>query len=127
MQTTTWYDAIDCKEHFKDFLENPSHPEYNELRREFPVDERWICPNVDSYSLLNNPYLFEGNNFVLIVNECNTAAYADENYNLTTYTNETTCFSSEMIDEYLDEVAVRVRYKAVQHTFSPEHYANHRS
>ena len=125
-QTTTWYDAIDCKEHFKDFLDDPSHPEYNELRREFPIDERWICPNVDRYTLLNNPYLFEGNNFVVIVNECNTATYVDEEYNVTTYTNST-CWDTDTIDEYLEYAGIRVRYKAVQHTFSPEHYANHNS
>ena len=63
---------------------------------------------------------------MLIVNECNTATYVDEENNVTTYTNNT-CFDTDFIDEYLELVDIRVRYKAVQHTFSPEHFANHRS
>ena len=63
---------------------------------------------------------------MLIVNECNTAMQVDEVYNLTTYT-DNICFDSEFIDEYLEAVDVRIRYKAVQGTFSPEHYSKFRS
>ena len=62
---SVWYDAIDCEEYFKDILDNPKYPSF---RREFPKGERWICPNVDKYQLLNNPFLFWGKNFAMVIN-----------------------------------------------------------
>ena len=50
---------------------------YPELEKEFPDNERWICPNVEEYTLLNNPFLFAGNNFVMVVNACDVAVEID--------------------------------------------------
>ena len=84
---------------------------YPELEKEFPESERWICPNVEEYSLLNNPFLFAGNNFVMVVNACNVAVEIDAKNNVTSYAGDTSCSSDDIIQENIENV--RIIYKAV--------------
>ena len=84
---------------------------YPELKKEFPDNERWICPNVEEYTLLNNPFLFAGANFVMVVNACNVATEIDEKFNITSYAGDTSCSSDDIIQDNIEHV--RIFYKAV--------------
>jgi len=50
----------------------------------------WICPDVQSFEIYNNPFLFKtGRNFVMVVNDCNVAVQADSDAGLTSYSDKT--------------------------------------
>ena len=46
----------------------------------------WICPDVDEYTLWNNPNAYvSGTNIVMVVNSCETAQAADIAAGLVSY------------------------------------------
>ena len=72
----------------------------------------WVCPDLEEdFDLLNDPFLFHGKNFAMVVNQCDIAAQIVEENNLTTYTN-TTCANETVIEEEI--MNIRGLYKTTQ-------------
>ena len=75
--------AVNCRE---EYINKIPVERKTDFEQEFPEDEQWICPQLDSYDLLNDPYLFDlGQNLAMIVKSCTLAAEVDLQYNITTY------------------------------------------
>ena len=110
-----WYSSISCRE-----LLLTKYPDAGpDVYMEYPADELWVCPLVDEVELLNDPFLFRGKNFAMVVNRCDVAASIDAENGLSTYAN-TTCVDSTRIDDAITDI--RGLYKTVQHVFAPEYY-----
>ena len=62
---------------------------------------QWVCPDVANITLMNNPSLYtagDGTEFIMVVNDCETAIQIDAANSLSTYaTNPTEC--STVTDE----------------------------
>ena len=59
----------------------------------------------------------------MVINQCDVASDIDWYYNLTSYAKEP-CSSEDVIEENIEKV--RILYKAVQNTFSPEFFAENK-
>lgn len=73
------------------------------------ADPSWICPDVRTLEVFNNPFLFDtGKNFVMVVNDCNVAVAVDSVNNLTSYSDKT-CKDDATLQTLIDDM--RVSYK----------------
>ena len=55
------------------------------------ADGNWICPDIDQFQILNDPWLYKfsnGTNFVMVVNTCQDAKVNDKDHNLQTYADD---------------------------------------
>lgn len=75
----TWYPAVYCKDLYSNFFDEENAPDYDGngfFHDEFTssTSNEWICPNVTSIDLFNDPYNYQrGLNFNMVVNSCETA------------------------------------------------------
>ena len=75
----TFVPAARCNEIYKDNLTMSSDYYNSVMAIEFLLDD-WICPNVTSFTLSENPWMLKiigGVNFVSVVNDCKTAEIVD--------------------------------------------------
>ena len=62
---------------------------------------QWICPDIDEFSVNNNPYLYKygkGTNLVMVVNDCAYAKTMDSANNLVSYAdadNDVACLDED--------------------------------
>jgi len=75
---------------YEDDLNNDETPQF---AVEFE-DDSWVCPDIESITVNNNPSLFttgNGTSFYLIVNTCAQAIDIDTKYNLTSTHSSNSC------------------------------------
>ena len=91
-----WYSSKLCK----DFYQAPYEINGVSIKDEI-VMSQWVCPDVANITLMNNPSLYtegDGTEFIMVVNDCETAKSIDAEHSLSTYaTNPTEC--STITDE----------------------------
>ena len=94
-----WHSAGRCADMYPDLAE------YN---GEF-YSPNWICPEVDTISVENNPPLYQyrdGQSFVLVVNNCTDAEKLDTDEGLSTYTTAS-CATPEEVSDNVKYVSFR--------------------
>jgi len=70
-QEIKWHGAVRCNEKYSDKVLEGTDGRSGELE-----DDLWICPDVDEFSVQNNPANFRtgnGTSFNLVVNSCSSA------------------------------------------------------
>mmetsp|Transcript_13806 Transcript_13806/g.17474 ORF Transcript_13806/g.17474 Transcript_13806/m.17474 type:complete len:196 (-) Transcript_13806:1024-1611(-) len=77
-KTFTWVPAIYCRDKFASLVEK--YPN-SDVAQKLSKDSTWVCPDTDQIILNRNPFLetdMTGTNFVMVVNDCETAREADK-------------------------------------------------
>lgn len=73
--TRTWLNTTRCEDFYAERMD-PQSPTYDaSIAREFGVTG-WICPDIESYEVNNDPWLYRegpGKNLVMVVNKCSHA------------------------------------------------------
>lgn len=80
--TYEWYNSTKCSELYSDAID-----QQDVIKREFTSDfgDIWWCPDIKNFTIHNDPVLYpytNGTNFVMVVNDCNTAQKVAEDNGL---------------------------------------------
>lgn len=75
---------------------DPNSPLYDETITKELSKDGWICPDVDSFLINNDPWLYKegpGISLALVVNRCDTARRIVKLHKISDYANATECLS----------------------------------
>ena len=100
---TIWVNAAKCKD-----MAMYDHLEDQLNTSEEDVD--YVCPDVESITLLNYPLLYQngnGTNFSMVVNNCTQAKQIEYENGLTPYNNNTECASFEEIEAMTSKLSLQ--------------------
>ena len=98
--TQQWHSSVFCDQ----FYEAPHIVNGVDISEEI-ASQDWICPDVTDITVLNNPTLYtsgSGIEFVMVVNDCETATSIDDKYSVTTYATKACQPVDEMITSSID-------------------------
>ena len=113
-ETYEWIGAARCKDIYANEIAS------NQFYQTEFSNPSLICPDTRNITIYNNPFLFDtGRNFVMVINDCNTAVAVDLANNLSTYT-DSTCTSEAVSADIIDDI--RVSYKIMDQNFNPGLY-----
>ena len=74
--TKTWLNSARCKDLYTKFTADPNDPIYDEtIANEFDEGD-WVCPDTNSFTIHNDPWLYEagpGSALIMLINTCDVA------------------------------------------------------
>ncbi len=92
------------------------------MRNEFE-DDGWICPDIKSFEINNDPWNYirgSGSNLVMVINNCKTAVAQDIEAGLSSYTNAE-CEEDSIVDDSIEKLGITSKIMSKdQH--NPERY-----
>lgn len=101
--TQQWHSAVFCDQFYK----APHIVNGVDISIEL-ASQDWICPDVTDITVLNNPTLYTSGNgieFVMIVNDCESATSIDSKHSLSTY-------ATKACETVSDEITSSIDFKS---------------
>ena len=117
-----WIDGVDCIDYYTGIFGSYDNIPYSLKQELIPLhNTRWVCPDIKSFTLQNDPYNYNfGQNFNWVVNFCDVVAARKGVVDPDCVPND----STEMWD-YINYARISTKY--VRQYFNPEYFMEYRT